>query len=223
MEWVQLIAIIGVGLLIMFWKNYIPKYFEEKAKNLASKEDIAEITSKVESVKLEHNSKFDEIQKKNDLFYSEMKNTKERFNSKQFELYNQLWSSLIDLKISADDLWQSANLIRLKDLSQKVFDAKVSIEKSSLLIEDNHYLKLLELIKKFESFQFGKKTLVELRTKPRTNNNQDFDENQIAQVISNNGNVKNEYDELINSLKIEFKQQIKGVNLANVITSQGQN
>lgn len=96
--------------------------------------DISDITQKVESVKLEHNKKFDEIQE-NDLFYSEIKSSKERFNAKQFRLYNQLWSSLIDLKISADDLWQSATLLKLRDLSQKFFDAKVSIEKSALLLK----------------------------------------------------------------------------------------
>lgn len=218
-EWFQLFAIICVGLIVMFWKNYIPKYLEEKGKNLATKEDIAEITLKVESVKLEHNKQFDEIQKKNDLFFSEIKNSKERFNSKQFELYNQLWSSLIDLKISADDLWQSANIVKLKDLSQKVFDAKISIDKSSLLIEDVHYQQLLNLIKKFESFQFGKKTLVDLRTKPRQNNNQDFDESQIAGVISNNRVVKNSYDNLIESLKSEFKRQIRGDNSRRVYES----
>lgn len=53
---------------------------------------ISLILPKVESVKLEHNKRFDEIQKKNDLFFSEIKSTKERFNAKQFELYNELWA-----------------------------------------------------------------------------------------------------------------------------------
>ena len=108
-EWIQVIleflAMIGIIFLIMFKKNYFPKYLEEKGKNLATKEDVADITKKVESVKLEHNQKFDEIQKKNDLFFSEIKSTKERFNAKQFELYNELWSALIELKFSADTLW----------------------------------------------------------------------------------------------------------------------
>ena len=45
---VNLIALIGVAA---FWKFYIPSYLKEKAKNLAKKEDLAEITDKVESVK----------------------------------------------------------------------------------------------------------------------------------------------------------------------------
>jgi hypothetical protein len=48
------IAIIII-LLVGGWmiKNYLPSYFSEKGKNLATKEDIEEITRKVESVKSE--------------------------------------------------------------------------------------------------------------------------------------------------------------------------
>jgi len=46
--WVVLI--IG-GLLL---RNYLPSYFQEKGKNLATKEDIREITDKVEAVKAQY-------------------------------------------------------------------------------------------------------------------------------------------------------------------------
>ena len=46
MDIFKILIIIGVGLLI---KSYLPKYIEEKAKNLATKEDIEEIASKVEN------------------------------------------------------------------------------------------------------------------------------------------------------------------------------
>ena len=49
-EWIQVIleflAMIGIIFLIMFKKNYFPKYLEEKGKNLATKEDVADITKK---------------------------------------------------------------------------------------------------------------------------------------------------------------------------------
>jgi hypothetical protein len=41
-----------IGLLLgLFLKDYLPTYFQQKGKNLATKEDIKEITDKVESVK----------------------------------------------------------------------------------------------------------------------------------------------------------------------------
>jgi hypothetical protein len=37
----------------LFIKSYLPAYFSEKGKNLATKEDIKEITNIVEQVKIE--------------------------------------------------------------------------------------------------------------------------------------------------------------------------
>lgn len=48
---VLLVSIFIGGLLI---KIYLPGYIGEKAKNLATKEDIADITSKIEQVKVEY-------------------------------------------------------------------------------------------------------------------------------------------------------------------------
>jgi len=62
------------------------------------------------------------------VFFDEIKQTRNRFNSKQFELYNELWNSLIDLKFSADDLWASANKTKLHDFSKKVYSANISID-----------------------------------------------------------------------------------------------
>jgi hypothetical protein len=44
----SLLALLVVGWLV---KSYIPSYFSEKGKNLATKEDIEEITRKIEQVK----------------------------------------------------------------------------------------------------------------------------------------------------------------------------
>jgi len=49
--WLQL-GVVALQVLFGFYlKNYLPKYFEEKGKNLATKEDIGEITTIVETVK----------------------------------------------------------------------------------------------------------------------------------------------------------------------------
>jgi hypothetical protein len=55
--WLQLLSAFGVGglatsaVVIYLLRNYLPAYLAAKAQNLATKEDIAEITDKVESVK----------------------------------------------------------------------------------------------------------------------------------------------------------------------------
>ena len=47
---VQLLTLLVIGYLL---KSYLPGYFQEKGKNLATKEDVGEITLKIEGVKAE--------------------------------------------------------------------------------------------------------------------------------------------------------------------------
>jgi hypothetical protein len=54
-------AILGGGIIYLLIKNFIPSYLSEKAKNLASKEDIEFITDKVESVKSDYAHLIEEI------------------------------------------------------------------------------------------------------------------------------------------------------------------
>jgi hypothetical protein len=206
----QILTLIGISFLAMFKKNYFPKYLEEKAKNTATKEDIETITSQIEKVKQSYKIDFDKIQKKNDLIVSEIKDTRNRYNSKQFELYNDLWSSLIDLKISADDLWDSANAKNLKKFSTNLHNAKVSIEKSSLLIESSHYKDLMKIIKKLEEFEFGKKKLIILRNKTEQEINKLAEYDNFNNIIEQNRESKSNFDSLMESLKIEFTSTIRG-------------
>lgn len=54
MELIIEITIIVVGLILFLTiKNFLPSYFNEKGKNIATKEDVEEITKKVETIKQE--------------------------------------------------------------------------------------------------------------------------------------------------------------------------
>ncbi|GLS90361.1 hypothetical protein GCM10007916_14280 [Psychromonas marina] len=47
----NILLILSMAVVGFIFKIYFPKYLAEKAKNLATKEDIAEITNEIESVK----------------------------------------------------------------------------------------------------------------------------------------------------------------------------
>jgi hypothetical protein len=49
--WVVILWSIVVFILGLFFNKYLPSYFTEKGKNLATKEDIAQITDLIEEVK----------------------------------------------------------------------------------------------------------------------------------------------------------------------------
>jgi len=48
---IQIVLFIVAGLLL---RSYLPAYFSEKGKNLATKEDVQEITKKVESIRVQY-------------------------------------------------------------------------------------------------------------------------------------------------------------------------
>jgi hypothetical protein len=47
-------AIVVVAFAVWMAKHVLASYFDEKGKNLATKEDIAEITHKIEAVRLQY-------------------------------------------------------------------------------------------------------------------------------------------------------------------------
>lgn len=47
----SVVSTVGLGLLLLIWRSYLPAYLNEKGKNLASKEDVAHLTDLVEKVK----------------------------------------------------------------------------------------------------------------------------------------------------------------------------
>jgi len=60
-------VILGAGTVYLIIKSFIPSYLSEKGKNLATKEDIATITDKVESVKTDYAKVIEEIRSNNQL------------------------------------------------------------------------------------------------------------------------------------------------------------
>jgi len=63
-------TLLGGGIIYLFIKSYLPSYLSEKAKNLASKEDIEFITGRVESVKLDYTRLLEEIRSDNQLKFA---------------------------------------------------------------------------------------------------------------------------------------------------------
>jgi len=89
MEWIIIITnAIFVFLLGLFLKHYFPSYMDAKGKNLATKEDIQEITRKTEEVQKEFRENFE-------LFSSDVQ-FKYDFYFKQYsKLYCKLYAIII--------------------------------------------------------------------------------------------------------------------------------
>ena len=134
-----------------------------------------------------------------------------RYSEKQFELYNDLWKVLLYTKQQADMLWQKADPSQIPAFSEQIRQTRRAIDDNLLLIEEEHYNKLIQLIEQFEQFQFGKLRLVEVRS--QFDNGEDrieISKTEIQRTIKMNKKTKDKYDTLIMDIGKSFRKQIKG-------------
>ena len=89
MEWfIIIVNAILIFLLGLFIKHYLPSYMDEKGKNLATKEDIQEITRKTEEVQKEFKENFE-------MFSSDLKFKYDFYYKQYSELYCKLYEIII--------------------------------------------------------------------------------------------------------------------------------
>lgn len=134
-----------------------------------------------------------------------------RYSEKQFELYNDLWRTLVYTRRQADSLWESAIPEKIPPFIEQISHAKNAVEENFLLIEEDHCQKLNKLILQFEGFTLGKNKLIDFRRASAEHlKNEGITEAATRQIIDENRNWKMKYDNLISEIGDSFRQQIKG-------------
>ena len=133
-----------------------------------------------------------------------------RYSEKQFELYNDLWKVLLYTKQQADMLWEKAEPAQIPAFSEQIRLTRNAINDNLLLIEEDHYNKLIMLITQFEQFQFGKQRLFDVRIYPDEEQIQSITQEEIRTTIRHNMKTKENYDILIMDIGRSFRNQIKG-------------
>ena len=133
-----------------------------------------------------------------------------RYSEKQFELYNDLWKVLLYTKQQADMLWEKAEPSQIPAFSEQIRLTRNAINENLLLIEDEHYKKLIKLIGQFEQFQFGKQKLIDIRAQGNDNMASQITKGEARETINQNRKTKENYDNLIMDIGKSFRTQIKG-------------
>jgi hypothetical protein len=64
---IGLLTLISVACALLLWRSYLPAYAAEKAKNLATREDVQDITRRVEEVKTLYATQIKELEHQNAL------------------------------------------------------------------------------------------------------------------------------------------------------------
>src|SRR5215213_11200962 len=82
---------------ILALRSFVPKYVEEKAKNLATKEDIEDITASIERVRSQHTAELERV--RSDL--NRALNVHKLQYETELKTYEQIWVDLVDVQRAA--------------------------------------------------------------------------------------------------------------------------
>lgn len=140
---IAIIGILGPILLGIFGKlfiqSYLPSYFDKKAKNLATKEDIGAITKEIEEVKNIYKMHYD-LSKTEMEFYQGMIKIIYEFLAKikEYEFENGINSATKDVILKDSTLKH--------DFFKFINSANEFIGKSYVFLKEDNYKKLKEAI-----------------------------------------------------------------------------
>lgn len=130
----------------LWLKNYLPNYFKEKGKLLAQKEDIAEITEKIESVKKEfaHETELLKVDLQRLLNFQVSHRSEERNAIINFyDKYNQWLYSLLEINFGAYNRGILNDLAEKRIFIEKFYaETNVAQAKLRLLVKDKQIIAL---------------------------------------------------------------------------------
>jgi hypothetical protein len=125
-----------------------------------------------------------------------------KYNDRQFELYIDLWKNLQNLKFSCLELWQEVSRKNLISFHHSLKNTEQQIETTSILLEENHYTELTQIIQYLKEFNTGKeKYYARLSTAQNP---------EIQQIVDYNRERKDRCLEIIETMKGSIKETIKG-------------
>ena len=188
------ITALGGGAVIVFaFSSWLSKIWASKI---------------LEKDKFKYNKELEELKKQYELDYEKNKSRFLQYSNQQFELYNSLWTILVDLKANADELWNEASDANLQKFAKKLKETKIATEKSRLFLEEKHYKELINLLNEFANYQIGKTKLIELRSKNKIAN---IDKQGLQNIylIWQNGKIKKEYSKILEKISNSFIKKIR--------------
>jgi hypothetical protein len=104
-------AVVAGAIVFLFLKSFIPSYLSEKAKNLATKEDVDVITEKIEKVKGQYAENLQNLIHQNNLLLEELKGRQQlrlAAVDKRLQAHQEafsLWRKLVS-SVHSDTAWK---------------------------------------------------------------------------------------------------------------------
>jgi hypothetical protein len=123
----------------------------------------------------------------------------------QFKLYNDLWVSLSELQNEVEKLWAEASTRNLRTFVSALSKAKQQIRNSALLIDQNHYNEIMDVIDSLENYHVGKEKLINTRR-----NIENVSQGEIHEIIERNRHNRERINTFVEHMLDEMRGQISG-------------
>jgi hypothetical protein len=213
----EIVIIIG-GLYLAFFKSY----FKEKGKNLATLEDIGKITQKVEVVKIDFNTKIEELKSELQKHNITYQITLSELTKIRFERIDNLYEDLVNLQKFAQENMFSFNdkkdyQLKKKDFMKYYNIAYKSMVKCNLYISkeltqkninilDNAY-STYSAFNEYYNTDTNKFETISLFSSPNFDL-MDKREKKNRVALNNLKNAIMKFSDLLKQLENEFKKQV---------------
>lgn len=123
----------------------------------------------------------------------------------EFRSYWDMWRILQLLRLAGNDLWKQATHENVLTFSSQLRATLEKVEESAIFFDEIDYEKLKNILKIFGEFRLGKIRLLEIRSEGDLR----FVVPDIAEEqIDRNRRYKHEYEELLNEIRISFRERI---------------
>ncbi|MBT2620843.1 hypothetical protein [Chryseobacterium sp. ISL-6] len=164
---IQVLIFAAIIIAYFFIKNLLPSYFSEKGKNLATKEDIEDITKKIKTVESKIN-----VRTNGEIDYQSLKR---KIVLEYFATYNS-WERLItDGNANTEINSETKNNILLQKIKDSKLQYNLKEGEIELFIEDEEFyklrtevtIKLLRLQQEFEMHCSQLNVIIKIETDPQ--------------------------------------------------------
>jgi len=140
-------------------------------------------------------------------------NNKFKIYSKgQYDSYRELWEEIVDTQKLANTIWDDRKKLLLTEYSKRLKKLTRAVAVNRILIEENEYKILMDIIDKFEKYEFGKTILGEklFLGDITDEENKKLNDELFNDRVEKNGNLWAEYNNLIEGIADSLRERLKG-------------
>ncbi len=199
-------VVTGVGIIIFA----LFKFLGTIQINRINNNEIHDLTTKLEQSRHEMAKSLTKIE--NDLrAQSDKQNI--AFNmyfGGQFNKYNELWVSIVELQESVDLLWEGVDEIRLASFVNAINTSKKKLKLARPYLDPNDYRLVEEFFGKIDNYKEGKQTVLSFHNLPDREFNKRSTLDKVNSFIEQNRYLRDEINNISEIILKNIGDRLRG-------------